>query len=328
MEVLFNEEEKKYLAQTLKIDFEGIMDSLKDIENIFIIEHYSDRVIKIIERAKLDFNHKLIYQGVFNYISNKNFSKYFLNSFNYYFKSQKNELNLCRGNDNNINFDKFKNALLNYECSLLNLLLEIVELKTNMNNKRKVAIFQSCQIERHPLNLMLEVKNIRDYLIASVDYYPIVRFSTNKKIFKKTLEVYVPDMVHFVCHGEVNGDLQFFNGNATGVKYLSPEYFEKILSIYNNKKLIFVYFNSCYSKKFVCKAKKNDCSKYISNFLGYDGENNDYESRQFSEKFYNELVALKKNIVDTYLKVFDEYPDVYVKSDGKKINYKNNLYFV
>lgn len=329
MEIYLNDNEQGFLREILNIDIKEVLLRLSRIEDIFALEEYSDAIYSIIKESNMDEYHSIILDKISSYIEKNNYSEIHLNSFKYYYARQKEDLEVLSRSRNNKKkaFETYKNHLLNWECSFLNIFSDVIMKHDHPINKKIVAVFESCQANMHPMGMLLEAKMIRDALLKSNTYYPFVTLSTNKRIFKLVLEELLPELLHFVCHGEENGDLVFFNGNYTGVKCLSPEYLEKLMDIYGKKKIDFIYLNSCYSKKFVEKTIVNDCSKNIVYHLGYDGENNDSQAIYFSRKFYTELSVSNSSINDTFTDVYNKFPSVLVKCDGIEIDYKEHLFF-
>lgn len=329
MEIFFNEKEQSFLSNILNINLSEILLRMSIVERIFEIDEYSDQIVNIVKESNIDEYHKIIFDNASNYIRAHNYSEMYLNSFKYYYNCQRrefDELSSVRGHKED-SFRIYKEHLLSWECSLINLLLSLISKNEDPGNKKIVAVFESCQANKHPMGMLLEVKKIRDSLLSSAYYYPYVTLSTNKRMFKLVLQEYLPEILHFVCHGEENGDLVFFNGNYTGVKCFSPEYLEKIICMYGSKQMEFIYLNSCYSKKFVKKILVNNCKNYILYHLGYEGENNDRQAIKFSEEFYTNLAVHNQTIDHTFNDVYNNFPNVIVSCEGSKINYKDNLFF-
>lgn len=331
MEVFFNKEEQEYLSNILKIDIINIFNKLKKIEDIYDISEFNNNISSIIKESNIDQYHKIIVSSATKFIKEHNYTEIHLNSMKYYYRCQEkdfDELSNSRSNNVQKSFQLYQNHLLSYQSSLLNMFSELVVPFNNPKNKKVVAIFESCQANMHPLNMLYEAKNIKDSLLSSKSYYPFVTLSTNKRMFKLVVEKHLPEIMHFICHGEINGDLVFFNGNYSGTKNLSPEYLEGFKSIYGCKKVELIYLNSCFSSKFVQKSSINGCKNYIDHHLGYTGENNDLQARDFSEKFYSDLATFDNPINITYNDVYNAYPDVNVSIEGKLINYKENLILI
>lgn len=327
MEIFFQENEISLLERTFNLNLSVLFNKISLAEEIYHMEEYSDEVLTIVNESSIKQSCNLILKTVFFRSKELNTYGEYLNSFSYYFHEHNREYNLLT-RSGGVNFNKYKNALLNLECSLINFMNSLVEAKLDIRNKKCVTIFECCQAERNPLDLMNEVKIIRDNLLTSMYYFPIVRFSVNRNILKKTIKMYFPEVLHFVCHGEDNGDLIFFNGDKSGLKNISPEYFEKVIQIYKNKKIDFIYLNSCFSKKFLLKIKSNNCKFYFTYGLGYDGENVSCYAKEFAENFYNDLSHNGNQIDVTYKNTFTSFPNYKVVVNKKEIKYKDNLLFL
>ncbi|MCF0125114.1 MAG: hypothetical protein HUJ68_05055 [Clostridia bacterium] len=332
METFFRTNELKILEKDLKIDVEKMLVDLSTIEHIFLTEYEGEINVEI-EEQKIDRYYSKLKKT--KKPNDAQFSR-LMNSFAYYYGLQRNEYKnllkeekgLYRASNNNpgiSKFDLYKNALLNFECSLLNLLLCLVENVDELDKRSKklVGIFESCQAEKHPLGLMNEVKKVREILLDSKLYYPIVRFSVNERIFNDTLKRYTPELLHFVCHGEINGDIALVNGNATGMKYMSPGVFVNTIKKHYGKTLIdFIYINSCYSDRFVDKISSSIRTKInIDYALSYKGINNNNYATIFSELFYDQLSLTNTDIFTNYCKVKS------LMSSTDMLNYINGLHF-
>lgn len=328
MEIFFGDNENSLLKEFLKINIVEINNKLYFLERIYNFESYSQEVDFIIKESRVREYHFIICNAAEKFLDDRNLPKIHLNSFKYYYSLESKTYDyLVRSGGQG--FDKYKNQLLAYECSLLNLILSIVENYILKKDKKNVTIFECCQAEKSPLELMDEVKKVRNILLRSSIYYPIVRFSVNRNIFKNTLQSYLPDILHFVCHGEPNGDLNFFNGDATGLRRFSPEYFEKIIKMYGSKKIDFIYINSCFSSAFLNKIKINECSKYFINGLGYCDENISLYAKEFAENYYLELSTKGNDCRTTYFTVYSLFPIYKVKLDNSvsSFDYKTRLVF-
>ena len=329
MESYFDGNEIRILDNILGIDFNALNMRLSKIETIFEKEYYDQSIDGILQESRIDESYSLIYNNCLKHFSYVEWGEEYLSSFKYYYSTQRKlHADLTRDNTNEALFDKFKNAILCFECSLLNLESAIIENKSNISNKKMVDIFECCQAEHSPLGMMTEVKKLKDILINSSDFYPITRFSVNRNIFKKTISYYKPYVLHFVCHGEENGDLVFFNGNSSGLKCISPEYLEKVLTIENIIWTELIYLNSCFSNKFLLRISENTCKQHINRGLGYINENNNDCAVSFSELLYKKFLKTPSDSSIAFRRAYIDFDDIVVNTRDGDINYKDNLLFM
>jgi len=327
MKDVLSERDKIRIKQSLNIDIDKLNETFQYLDDIIILfkEYKIEVLSKEIESLRRTCN-----LSYFNSCFKER--KNYISSFSYYLKIERYEFEKIkqRNNPTYHDFDRYKGSIIMLLCSFDNIkmrLSEEVYLKSHSPD-RLLLLFEACPLDMNDIDARNEILEIRSTCLNKPNgIFPIVRFATNINTFKNTCNKYKINYLHFACHGEGNGDLGFI-GYGGKHRFLGFEVFKRYFSIeYPHKSfnISFVYFNSCFSSKFIDKMVQNKLiPRSFDNALGCSGINEDCYALKFSLSFYDNLAnQYQTNSIGEILKITE------TSSNFKNCkNYLSKLYFI
>lgn len=314
--------------------------NIQEIANYF---DYFEKIYSFIKNSKsnmpydfivllIELNYKDNYIEYIRNVVKKEYRESSFDSLVYYLMQDK-KMILNFRKEKYHNFNRYRyliiaKGIIYSVINLMNYLIEycfLTEYYFPNPKKRKILIFESCPEDLNYIDGKSEVFKLRSLFINDNSlYYPIVRFNTNLNIFKNTCLGYKIDILHFIGHGEGNGDLCFtsldgkhkFLGYETLLKFFNNTYFPA-----HNNNVLLGYFNSCYSSKICTKLVRD--STVFNSLIGCVGINSDLLAIKFAYDFYKKI--FNKNIL-SFNKKLDIVKNEWSSSmNDKKIDYINKI---
>ncbi len=310
MERLYTQKEKGSVFEKFKINldevckrflpYEELLDFLNDAETNY--KYQNEDILSYIKEKIKNENSAYIKATFLG-------KSYFYNSLIYYSGLMDSEFRKARDGVSS-DIDPFKRALVLFLSTINNAICELVEKQylDHIKPKKYMLVFEACPAGSKQLKTREEalmIKNIcLDYSLDEI--FPIIRFGTNVKMFKRECNNYEASFIHFAGHGEGNGDLALvgyggqtkFLGYSTFLKYFSSEY----VSFHPKAKISLIYLNSCYSNKYVEHMKKDLLfPKLFLNTISNKKTIFDDDAISFSNLFYSKLITkIKRPITDIF----------------------------
>lgn len=223
-------------------------------------------------------------------------------------------------------FNLLKFSIASY-YNLINALYEEKTVKYSKFTYFSIALFESSPYDQDILDFAEEIQKIEESAyknIASSKYYPIVRFSTNRKIFKEIVSESKPDIYHFTCHGNKE-TLAFTSPSGTTDLFKVDKFIEYLETLNTNYVIQLIYLNSCDSFNYARKLKKTKSVNFkVLKTIGYIGENLNNHATKFSTSYYDSLFSSSRvEVCNAFQKTKKDYLEYDPFHDRRK--YLNRL---
>jgi len=230
--------------------------------------------------------------------------EYLLTSFQYYVDELSKILL-----DNYVSIDKIKTYSSYVNKSWHNVVYSMYEeimRRKYAFKKWDLVLFEASPKDQIQCSFVDEIDEIRE--LASQEesrYHPVVRFATNGKVIKSTIDNHDIKCYHFACHG-ANGIL-YLEEQSMSFKLKSFQFLTKFVK--RSDEIYLVYLNSCESESFAKKVKEHSFGKTrFSNTIGFDSSINDSHAKEFAITFYEHFVKREDhNVSDSLSFAHDLY---------------------
>jgi len=294
----------------------------------------SEQYFSIFRNDLLDYT-LLIYRILAKFKDDK---QYLVNSLAYYNSELRTSLfeqiNNSRSSRSSLinHYDFMYNLLRLSIASYNNLINSWYEKMESLKAKHPlnyIALFESSPIDQDILDFNTEIQTIEDTVFehsTANSYFPIVRFATNRRIFKEIIKDIKPDIYHFTGHGDQEALVFTFpNGKSD---YFKVDQFISYLESFSSSYLIkLIYLNSCESSDYVRKLKTRRSIHFkVLKTIGYIGGNDNSRATEFSTSYYDSLFKSSKiEICNSYQKTKKDYLKLDPFNERKQ--YLNRLVF-
>ena len=277
MELLFDYREREAVLERFGIDLEIYTQTLIFLEDV------NEKNVYSYFNERFDIVSK--YLSTIRRVDSQPCSSLF-----YYFSEcQKAFVGKRRSADSD---DKRNMALIKtFLCSAYNYICYLVAEATFNPRRKTVVVFEACPRDLPAIQSRREARKIKQ----QAKFYRVncvLSFGTNINTFKFLCDKYRIDYMHFVSHGEGNGDLALV-GNNGFCKLLTYKTFEAYFkdnydSSVRPKTVLCCYFNSCYSNIFINKmCASSSMMRVFKHRIGHIGVNDDDLAIFSAVAFYN-----------------------------------------
>ncbi|HHX68322.1 MAG TPA: hypothetical protein GX708_09765 [Gallicola sp.] len=260
LEITQNEQKRKFIYASVEyIEYINTLDKSIDEKSLLRLNSLASNVLKI----------NIFIEEM-----------YLLRSFNYYVKELRDLLLKERKRELKLNRTI---KILSY--SLMNVFYSMHSDFRRNYSKPKIVLFEASPADLSEITSGEEIKKIYEILSKdSSKYFPIVRFSTNRKIFNETIKSISINAIHFAGHSQTDGIMLLSYDWKSEI--LSPQDFISFFE-YTTQNISLVYLNSCSSNVFASKIKKYKRTAFkFHKLISFAGEIYDSQALRFSVEFY------------------------------------------